>query len=123
MFKNIAIGTLQVMSVLAVTMSLVSCDAPPPSGTDGYNFHGKQYEKNEVTIKIVTYQSRKDLNIAAEKLGVKDPDLAAFSVLRPPFDKCTIHMVDPTVKYEPEFSGHEFLHCVYGQFHLNNNSR
>jgi hypothetical protein len=29
-------------------------------------------------------------------------------------------MVDPKVEYQPEFVGHEMLHCFYGQWHKNN---
>ena len=42
-------------------------------------------------------------------------DLMAWSVLRP--SGCEVHIVDPAVKYAPEWIGHEIVHCVYGRFH------
>jgi len=103
---------------------LISCGEPrPKQGADGYVFGQRQYEKSVVHIEIVTYQTRAELIKAAKDRGVTDPGIVAFSVLRPPtFDRCTIHMVDPSVSYDPEFMGHELAHCVYGQWHTDNNS-
>lgn len=105
-------------------MLLASCNSPAPDqGADGYTFGEKQYERSTVRINIVTYQSRADLQRALGNAGNVDPsNVVAFSVLVPPFDVCTIHMVDPSVSYDPEFVGHEMLHCVYGQWHKNNNT-
>jgi hypothetical protein len=113
----------KVLGLTFAAMLLSSCDPAPKTGADGYRFGTPQYEKQQVQINIVTYNSERELLQAASSYGVKAPDLAAFSVLRPPFDTCTIHMVKPSVKYEPEFVGHEFLHCVYGQWHTDNESR
>jgi hypothetical protein len=100
---------------------LTSCNPSPKQGADGYTFGEKQYEKSTVQINIVTYQSSADLQRAlGNRAGVDASNVVAFSVLRPPFDTCTIHMVDPAVAYQPEFVGHEMLHCVYGQWHKNN---
>jgi len=91
---------------------------------DNYQFGKKQYENSRVTVDIVTYESRNDLQKEARKYGVTDPNLAAFSLLfKNDQSKCTIHMMDPSISYEPEFAGHEFLHCVYGQWHRDNSTR
>lgn len=100
---------------------LTSCNPVPQKGADGYIFHEKQFEKSTVQINVVTYKSQADLQRAlGNRAGVDASNVVAFSVLRPPFDNCTIHMVDPAVSYQPEFVGHEMLHCVYGQWHKNN---
>jgi hypothetical protein len=100
---------------------LVSCNQGPTPGKDGYTFGKKQYERQTVKVNIVTYKTEQEFSkvVAEKKLPGKT---AAFTVLKYPFDTCTIHMIDPSVRYEPEYVGHEFLHCVYGQWHKNNNS-
>lgn len=113
-------------SLLFILLLLVtSCDSSPKRGADGYKFGEKQYTQNELGVKVVTYSTRADFNKELKKrnLSIKDGEIMAFSVL---FVKspniCVIHMVDPAVEYKPEFVGHEFLHCVYGQWHTNNKS-
>lgn len=104
-------------------LALTSCNPVPQKGADGYTFREKQFERTEVQINIVTYKSQADLQRAlGNRAGVDASNVVAFSVLRPPFDTCTIHMVDPNVSYQPEFVGHEMLHCVYGQWHRDNNT-
>lgn len=114
----------KLLLISSFALLLNGCDTAPKTGPDGYTFGTKQYEKSEVTINIVTYQSRKELLVVAKTFGVTNSDLAAFSILRGPnFNRCTIHMIDPSVIYEPEFVGHEMLHCFYGQWHTDNESK
>lgn len=106
---------------MVLLLFLASCNPAPKSGADGYTFGEKQYEKQTVQINIVTYKSQADLQRSlGNRAGVDASNVVAYSVLRPPFDTCTIHMVDPSVSYQPEFVGHEMLHCTYGQWHKNN---
>ncbi len=104
----------------------MSCGQQPASnvGKDGYSFGEKQFTKKEFKVVITEYPSRQDFIKAAKAKGIKNPDeVAAFSILSSPkFDTCKIHIVDPTVVYEPEFLGHELAHCIYGQWHTNNDS-
>lgn len=114
MFKKVAAVFL---------LFLASCGPTPQQGADGYTFGQRQYEKTTVQVNIVTYKSQRDLQKAlGTRAGVDASNVVAFSELRPPFDVCTIHMVDPSISYKPEFVGHEFLHCTYGQWHKNNSS-
>lgn len=115
----------QITGLFLSSLLLVSCNQQTSStvGADGYSFGTKQYEKTQVQVNVVTYESRADLLKVARSRGINSDSLVAFTILRPPFDTCTIHMVDPSVLYEPEFVGHEFLHCVYGQWHTDNDSR
>ncbi len=100
---------------------LGSCDSAPKKGADGYKFGEKQYERNSVQVKIITYKSQSEFEKVLQKYDLP-VTTAAFSVLVPPHDTCIIHMIDPSINYEPEFVGHEFLHCVYGQWHTDNKS-
>ena len=114
------------MKKILIALSLLflaSCDQGPRTGPDGYKFGTKQYEQNPVIVSVVTYKSQKDLYNVAKSKGADYPEIVAFSVLTTERDKCTVHMMDPSVSYQPEYVGHEFLHCVYGQWHTNNDSR
>jgi hypothetical protein len=111
------------LTLLFLFFILASCNQPSNVGADNYKFGEKQYENSSVSVDIVTYQSRNDLLKEARKYGVTNSEIVAFALLlRNDQTKCTVHMMDPAVSYEPEFVGHEFLHCVYGQWHTDNNS-
>lgn len=118
--KILAVGVLIGILLFVIT----SCKPLSNMGADGYAFGTPQYEKQSVTVRVVTYDSTASLRVAAKsRYNVDNPDIAAFSVIEAPaFDVCTIHMVDPTKKYQPEFIGHEFTHCIYGQWHTDNES-
>jgi hypothetical protein len=116
------VSTLLLFIVLSV---MTSCDTAPKIGADGYKFGEKQYTQNELGVKVITYSTRADFNkeLKRRDLLTKDGEIMAFSVLFTEAPNlCVIHMVDPAVEYKPEFVGHEFLHCVYGQWHTNNKS-
>jgi hypothetical protein len=109
----------KIITIAALAFLITSCK---PVAKDGYAFGEKQYSKKTVQVNIVEYPTRQSFNkeLARRKLT---KDVVAFSTIAAPFDKCTIHMVDPSVEYVPEFIGHEFAHCAYGQWHTNNNSK
>lgn len=91
---------------------------------DGYNFEPVE-RIAERPIKVVTYPSERALKNAYAKLprGRQMGDnehLQAFTVIN---SVCTIHMVDPATRYQPEFFGHELVHCLYGEFHPSQNER
>ena len=89
-------------------------------GPDGYQFLTKDFTKSRVTIETKLYKSRADLRKAAAKVGLPDDTLAFAKQPDEPGQACTIHMLDPAVWYEPEIVGHEYLHCVFGQWHIRN---
>ena len=110
----------------AALATLAGCEPAPRQGSDGYTFGDKQYTQNNVQVEIVTYASRADLEREIKRRGIKADgnQIIAFTSLYPKDPtRCTIHMVDPAVEYVPEFVGHEFLHCVYGQWHSSNQQR
>ena len=109
----------------APLLLLASCNDSSRTGVDGYSFGEPTFEKNQVTIKIVTYDSIEDLRTEGRKVGATDPNLAAFAKIPvdPNDNSCTIHVMSPKVSYEPEWYGHEFMHCFYGQWHTSNADR
>jgi hypothetical protein len=108
---------------LPLLLLLASCNNTN-TGTDGYVFGQKQYEQSSVNVNVVVYKNEQEIYKAAKVRGADYPNIIAFTVLQGNNPStCTIHMLDPAIKYKPEFIGHEFLHCVYGQWHTNNESR
>jgi hypothetical protein len=107
--------------ILFFALMLGSCDPAPQRGADGYVFGSKQFYKETVQVKVITY-SKADFERQLVKYKLPKTT-AAFTQLVYPYDTCTIHMIDPSIRYEPEFVGHEFLHCVYGQWHTDNESK
>ena len=109
-----------------VALLLFGCDQAPRTGADGYRFGEKQYTQTKISVELVLYPTREELDreINRRKLNTETTRVVAFtSLYKDDPTRCTIHMMDPSVEYAPEFVGHEFLHCVYGQWHKNNKSR
>lgn len=109
----------------ALLTLVVACDSPVGKvGADGYRFGKPSFERSQIDMRVVTYKTRREFMIAAKKHGVKSDTVVAFSELKPPeFNVCIVHIMDPRVDYQPEFMGHELAHCLYGQWHTNNDSR
>ena len=107
-----------------VAFAIVSCgEQSPLPASDGYSFGTPSFERTKVDVQLVTYKTRVDFLEAARKRNVKGDAVQAFTELRPPFNKCTIHVMDPKINYQPEFIGHEMMHCFYGQWHTSNSER
>jgi hypothetical protein len=108
---------------LILLILISGCDVSPNTGADGYKFGKKQYTQTNLNVNIVIYPDKNSFNRELLRRGLKS-DVAAFSIIyKNDPSKCTVHILDPSVKYEPEFIGHEFLHCVYGQWHTSNDKR
>ena len=120
--KNILLALVVLLSTMWISNSSFARE----TGADGYRFSTKSIERKEVRIKIVTYKTSEALEKALKSHLGNDPKYSAikasrveaFSILElPEYNVCTIHMIDPEVSYEPEYVGHEMLHCIYGQWH------
>lgn len=114
--------SLRAVIALGFALVLGSCNQ---GSSDGYTFEpGTQRLSPQREIRVVTYQTMNALKEAyagthgARQLGTTE-ELQAFSVINS--STCTIHMIDPAVRYMPEFFGHELVHCLYGEFHPHQN--
>ena len=118
--KSLALSAVAAIA-LVVAPTHSAADSLIPVKNNGYRFVTKQFEMKTVTVNVVTFPTRKEFVEAAKARGITNDNIAAFSILKAPYDTCTIYMVDPGTRFNPEMVGHEFLHCVYGQWHINNN--
>ena len=106
-------------------LALVACGPTSDTnkvGKDGYYFEQETFTRTEFPVKIVLMPSAAALSAEIAKRNhiqgtVTAKNVAAFSVLRKDDLTCTIYMVDPKISYEPEFFGHELVHCIYGVWH------
>jgi hypothetical protein len=108
-------------AVFLVTLfSLISCDQGPKQSTDGYKFEKETFTRTDIDVKVVLVKDQTEMNVLLKEKGRKvaaGNEVAAFATLAVNEPRCTIYMIDPKNKYEPEFIGHEFVHCVYGDWH------
>lgn len=89
---------------------------------DGYIFNKKTFTRYELQLKIVVVRDAIDLQKAYDRIYPKIPWkkkalLKGFAVLNEGTKTCEIYIVDPQVQYEPQYLGHELVHCMYGFFH------
>lgn len=120
MNKFFGIGAVVVVTTI---LTLVACDNPSKQkGKDGYYFEKESFTRTEFPVEVVLLKDEAAITAAIKERnnvhGIIDPkNVAAFSVVRMNDPKCTIYMIDPKNKYEPEYIGHEFVHCIYGVWH------
>lgn len=107
----------------ALFLFLLSCDQSPKRGADDYYFEEKEYEKTSLGVTIVVMESQKAMEQEASKYMDRESakKVAAFGKVQPATNNCTIYIIDPSVSYQPEFIGHELVHCMYGRWHPKQN--
>jgi hypothetical protein len=120
MNKFAGIGAVAITTALFV---LVACDnTSKQKGADGYYFEKETFTRTEFPVEVILVKDADAIAAEIKKRNniqgtVEPKNVAAFSVVRLNDPKCTIYMIDPKNKYEPEFIGHEFVHCIYGVWH------
>jgi len=120
MNKFAGIGAVAITTAL---FSLVACDnASKQKGADGYYFEKETFTRTEFPVEVILVKDAAAITAEIKKRNniqgtIEPKNVAAFSVIRTNDPKCTIYMIDPKNKYEPEFIGHEFVHCIYGVWH------
>jgi len=110
---------LAIALAIVVLLVIVSCQKKNV-GADGYYFEQETFTRleNHVTVVLVKDQTEMTKLLAEHGRTVEaGREVAAFSVLSMEDSSCTIYMIDPKISYQPEFIGHEFVHCLYGNWH------
>lgn len=112
----IAYATLFIVALL-----VTACEPKKQNvGKDGYYFETETMVRTEFTTTVVLVQSKSEMEkLVRAKTNHPEPkQVAAFASYGVTAPVCTIYMLDPRVtSYEPEFIGHEFVHCVFGEWH------
>jgi hypothetical protein len=83
-------------------------------GEDGYYFEGAQYyPKTDFKVRVV-YETPEEIH-----RDMHDDTIVAYSYIPTARNHwtCEIHMIDPRHQYWPAYIGHEFTHCLVGNFH------
>ena len=120
MNKFFGVGVVVVATAL---FSLVACDnTSKQKGKDGYYFEKESFTRTEFPVEVILVKDAAAITAEIKKRNniqgtVEPKNVAAFSIVRLNDPKCTIYMIDPKNKYEPEFIGHELVHCIYGVWH------
>lgn len=112
------------LMIMLMIPLLISCDNKPSKqvGKDGYYFEKETFTRTDFPVEVRLLQSEKEMIAEFKKrvgrdVNVDPKSVIAFAVIRPNDNRCTIYMLDPKVKYQPEYIGHEFVHCIYGEWH------
>lgn len=101
---------------------MFGCDNQPNKvGKDGYKFEKETFLRTEFPVEIILFPTEQALQTAFKaRTGSTHnaaKNVAAFAVIRKADPTCTIYMLDPKTNYQPEFIGHELVHCIYGEWH------
>jgi len=118
-FNSLAFAGKHILAPLALALAVAH--PAHARGADGYTsaqFKPTMEPPASVQVSITTYRTRAELQTAARQMGAEDsPTLAAFSARTESGSRCTIHTLDPAVRYEPAQVGHELYHCFFGNWH------
>lgn len=127
---------------MSAAMALLSCNVQPQSemanisnevqtlpsrGVDGYIFEQAEYSADQLSIRIIRYNSIHDVsavwNRNPENVERVPSDRIVVAFTEFSYSRgvatCTLHIVDPRLRYQPEYLGHELVHCMHGSFHPN----
>ena len=112
----------KVLSSALICVGLVSCSK---NASDDYHFEQKEYTLLEQKFEFVVVDNITEWNSLVEQyVGADGGDIGAFSRLRLNREdpnlagsECIVYIKDPEWVYEPEFIGHEIVHCLYGKWH------
>lgn len=102
-------------AIAALLLLMGGCDQV---GADGYSFERKEFTRLRVVVDLVLHPSYEDLNRRIPKNAIRDPDHPERGWAIPRANgTCEMHVLDPDVRHDPEWHGHEFDHCAFGDFH------
>ena len=121
----------QILNVLGSALLLLfisSCDTDTnKKASDEYYFEDKEYTLIEQDYIFVVVENKKKWNdLVKQYFGSEytGDQMGAFSRLRlnrqePNLagSECIVYIKDPTWQYEPEYIGHEIIHCLFGKWH------
>ena len=102
------------ISIILILQSHIIYARP---ATDGYTFSEKQFEHLDIRVKVILFKSKKEWKQHLQSQHFNDMEIFGYAIISPNKNTCDIYMIDPKTSYQPDAIGHEFLHCLFGQFH------
>ena len=115
-------------SALIILLFVTSCDSGKKA-SDEYYFEDKEYTLIEQDYIFVVIDNNTEWNdLVKQYVGpeYQGDGIGAFSRLRLNREdpnlagsECIVYIKDPSWVYEPEYIGHEIVHCLYGKWHPN----
>lgn len=93
-------------------------------GVDGYIVENADINHKDLELHVHTYRTVAAFEAAARKYNSASTygiQTEGFTIYRRENNVCDMHIYDPAYQYKPEFIGHELVHCIYGNFHPNQN--
>lgn len=105
------------LAIIIATLLTASCNN---GSADGYWFERAEWVQTSFQTRIVLVRSRETLlKLAPAEAQVQGAEIQAFSLITENGRVCTIYTLHPSVRYEPQWAGHELTHCVFGRWHPN----
>lgn len=109
-------------SLLAV-LAAIALSGCGNKGADGFVYEGDEWLQHEYATRNVYYSSLSELRAYAPKEAQREGyELHAWArIVRG--DQyfggmlCEKHILEPSIRYRPEFIGHEDVHCMRGRWH------
>lgn len=102
----------------AATLQLSACK---PAAGDDVDFAGREFDRSEVQVRVVTHKTLSDLRRAAKTSRAvvgQDRQLMAFGIVRGAGQPCEVHVLEPEADVATRlWLGHEVAHCLWGRWH------
>jgi len=114
--------------LFAAALGLLAAAPAHAKSADGHTYSNPEYHRTEFRVKLVEYDSIKELRQVAKEYGLKReevyyslvrrrPEINAFALLKNSGEICEIHILNLTIRYQAEWLGHELAHCIGGRWH------
>lgn len=114
--KKLIIGAMLILGILFVP----GCEQSHKKAVDGYYFEKETFLRTQIQVKIVLIKNQTEMDKLSAQHGMKtvpNEVIKAFATLSKNEPACTIYVIDPKIEYNPEWIGHELVHCIYGDWH------
>ncbi len=96
-------------------LALAGCEGT--TGADGYRFGEAEFERDQVSVTLVQYDSESAFIAAARRENSYKEGIEAFGIVSKSRPECEIHVLRVADHYRPEWLGHELTHCIHGRWH------
>lgn len=111
----------RLLLLFGLATAMMQISACKPAAGDDVDFVGREFDRSEVRVHVVTHKTLEDLRRAAEKsraVVAQDRNLMAFGIVRGSDQPCEVHVLEPEKDAATRlWLGHEVAHCLWGRWH------